>query len=86
METKHTDTGESAREFYGCLEAYAREHLQAWLQDLLEQEVMEVLGHHKHERKIPGGEQAEIAMSMGSPGGLRSVWGQWKPAGRGCGT
>ncbi len=32
--------------------------LQAWLQDLLEQEVTGVLGRRKHDRKRPGGDQA----------------------------
>jgi hypothetical protein len=58
MEAKHTEPEESTGKFYDCLEAYARQHLQAWLQDLLEQEVTDVLGRRKHERKMPGGEQA----------------------------
>ena len=49
------------------MEAYARQHLQAWLQDLLEQEVTDVLGRHKHERKRPGGEQAGDRNGHGKP-------------------
>jgi hypothetical protein len=50
MEAKHTEEKESTGAFYDCLEVYARQHLQAWLQDLLEQEVTDVLGRRKHER------------------------------------
>jgi transposase-like protein len=67
MEANHTDAKESTGEFYGCLETYARQHLQVWLQDLLEQEVTEVLGRGKHERKISGGEQAGDRNGHGKP-------------------
>ncbi len=86
MEAKHTDTKESTGEFYDCLEAYARQHLQTWLQDLLEQEVTDVLGRRKHERKMPGVSKPGIAMSMANPGGLPSVWERWKCAGPWCAT
>jgi len=67
MEGNHTDTKESTGEFYGCLETYARQHLQVWLQDLLEQEVTDLLGRGKHERKQPGGEQAGDRNGHGKP-------------------
>lgn len=87
MEGNHTDTKESTGEFYGCLETYARQHLQAWLQDLLEQEVADVLGRGKHERKLPGGEQAgDRNGGTASRGGVRAVWARWRFVGRGCAT
>src|SRR5690606_10346249 len=64
---KHTNPQESTGEFFDCLEAYARQHLQAWLQDLLEQEVTDLLGRRKHERKMPGGEQAGDRNGHGKP-------------------
>lgn len=67
MEAKHTPTKESTGEFYDCLETYARQQLQAWLQDLLEQEVTDVLGRHKHERKKSGGEQVGDRNGHGQP-------------------
>lgn len=67
MEAKHTEGKESTGAFYDCLEAYARQHLQAWLQDLLEQEVTDVLGRRKHERKIPGGEHTGDRNGHGKP-------------------
>jgi len=35
MEAKHTNPEESTGRFYDCLEVYAQQHLQAWLQDQL---------------------------------------------------
>jgi putative transposase len=67
MEGNHTDRKESTGEFYGCLETYARQHLQAWLQDLLEQEVTDLLGRGKHERKLPVGEQVGDRNGHGKP-------------------
>lgn len=67
MEAKHTNPEESTGEFYDCLEVYARQHLQVWLQDLLEQEVTDVLGRRKHERKMPGEAQTGDRNGHGKP-------------------
>ena len=50
MKGKHKGEGESKDVLYGCLEAYARQEIQGWLQDLLEQEVTEFLGREKSAR------------------------------------
>ena len=42
---------ESKEVFYGCIEAFSREKIREWMQDLLEQEVTELLGREKSERK-----------------------------------
>jgi hypothetical protein len=41
--------------------------IKAWLQDILEQEVTEVLGRRKHKHKIPDSDQAEDRNGHGKP-------------------
>jgi len=57
MGEQHIGMDESKEGMYGCLEAYARGQIQAWLQDLLEQEVTDFLGRAKSERKVSAVEQ-----------------------------
>ncbi len=75
---KHSEEVESKRVFYECMEAYAREKIREWVQDLLEQEVVELLGRDKNERKAieveqPGyrngyGRLRRFTLSMGTIG------------------
>ncbi len=51
MVGKHSEEGESKAVFYGCLEAYTRQKIREWLQDLLEQEVTGLLGGEGEERE-----------------------------------
>ncbi|MFQ5870202.1 MAG: IS256 family transposase [Candidatus Zixiibacteriota bacterium] len=51
MIEKHTEGAESKESFYECLEELARQKIQRFLQDLLEQEVTELMGREKHQRK-----------------------------------
>ncbi len=63
MRGNHKEVTESTEGFYACLEAYAREKIREWLQDLLDQEVTEVLGRAKSEKKrflTPLSESASI--------------------------
>jgi hypothetical protein len=46
---KHSGQVESKEVFYECIEAYARERIREWVQDLLEQEVAELLGRINRE-------------------------------------
>lgn len=57
------------------MEEYARAKIQEWLQDLLEEEVTEVLGRRKSERRAPGdaagyrngyGKPRRLSMSLGT--------------------
>ncbi len=67
MPGKHKGTAESKEGLYGCLEAYARQEIQSWLQDLLEQEVTDFLGREKSERKVVGEEQPGYRNGYGRP-------------------
>lgn len=67
MQGKHKGTEESKDGLYGCLEAYARQEIQGWLQDLLEQEVTDFLGRSKSERKAAPYEQPGYRNGYGRP-------------------
>jgi len=67
MSGKHNEAVESKDGLYGCLEAYARQEIQSWLQDLLEQEVTEFLGREKSERKAVADEQPGYRNGYGRP-------------------
>jgi len=64
---KHGEEVESKRVFYECMEAYAREKIREWVQDLLEQEVTELLGRDKSERKAIEVEQPGYRNGYGRP-------------------
>ncbi|GJL48918.1 MAG: IS256 family transposase [Nitrospirales bacterium] len=66
MQGKHNGAGESKDGLYSCLEAYARQEIQGWLQDLLEQEVTDFLGREKSQRKVVAD----------APSGYRNGYGQ----------
>ena len=51
MEKKTTDRTPESRPTWDGLEALMRERIQTWLQDLLEEEVSELLGRGKSERR-----------------------------------
>lgn len=51
MVEKHSEGKESKESFYECLEEVARGHIQRFLQDLLEEEVTELLGRQRYQRK-----------------------------------
>jgi transposase-like protein len=67
MVGKHSEEVESKRVFYECMEAYAREKIREWVQDLLEQEVVELLGRDKNERKASEVEQPGYRNGYGKP-------------------
>ena len=49
------------------MEAFALEKIREWVQDLLEQEVMELLGRNKSERKASEVEQPRYRNGYGKP-------------------
>ena len=51
MEKKTTDRSSESRPTWDGLEALMRQRIQTWLQDLLEEEVSELLGRSKSERR-----------------------------------
>ncbi len=67
MKGKHREQVESKGVFYECMEAYAREKIREWVQDLLEQEVVELLGRDKSERKASEVEQRGYRNGYGKP-------------------
>jgi transposase-like protein len=67
MTGKHREPVESKEVFYGCIEVYARERIREWMQDLLEQEVTELLGRQKSERKASVVEQPGYRNGYGKP-------------------
>ena len=67
MKGKHKGEGESKDVLYECLETYARQEIQGWLQDLLEQEVTDFLGRQKSERKAVADEQPGYRNGYGRP-------------------
>jgi putative transposase len=67
MKGKHKGEGESKDVLYGCLETYARQEIQGWLQDLLEQEVTEFLGREKSVRRAAVDEQPGYRNGYGRP-------------------
>lgn len=76
MVEKHIAEKQSKKIFYAELEQFAREKIQLYLEDLLEQEVSEWLGREKSERKVnsleqPGyrngyGKRRRFTMSLGT--------------------
>ena len=64
---KHSGQVESKEVFYECMEAFALEKIREWVQDLLEQEVMELLGRNKSERKASEVEQPGYRNGYGKP-------------------
>ena len=76
MIRKHSEQVESKGVFYECMEAFAREKIREWVQDLLDQEVTELLGRDKSERKAIEVEQL----------GYRNGYGRQKGAGQGEAT
>jgi len=67
MIRKHSGQVESKEVFYGCIEAFAREKIREWMQDLLEQEVTELLAREKSERKGSVVEQPGYRNGYGRP-------------------
>ncbi len=67
MIRKHSEQVESKGVFYECMEAYAREKIRGWVQDLLEAEVTELLGRDKSERKAIEVEQPGYRNGYGRP-------------------
>ncbi len=64
---KHSGQVESKEVFYECMEAFALEKIREWVQDLLEQEVVELLGRNKSERKASEVEQPGYRNGYGKP-------------------
>ena len=64
---KHSGQVESKGVFYECMEAFAREKIREWVQDLLEQEVVDLLGRDKSERKASVVEQPGYRNGYGRP-------------------
>src|SRR4029453_10859456 len=56
MKEKSTGTGAESRPTWESLEAFARQGIQRLLQQLLEEEVEQVVGRHRYERR--GGVEA----------------------------
>jgi putative transposase len=67
MKGKHSGQVESKEVYYGCIEAFAREKIRGWIEDLLEEEVTELLGRAKSERKGSVVEQPGYRNGYGKP-------------------
>lgn len=59
--------GVDVRPFWTTLEAWAREKIQAWVQQLLEEEVTEYLGRKKSARRVPGEARPGYRNGYGQP-------------------
>src|SRR5260370_17253755 len=66
MKEKRTETGTESRPAWESLEALARQGVQRLLQQLLEEEVEEVLGRRRYERRD----------GVEAPPGYRNGWGK----------
>lgn len=66
MREKNTNEQTESRVCYESLESWAREKMQGWLQDILEQEVTDLLGRQKSERRAA---QGVIDVPQGSRNG-----------------
>jgi hypothetical protein len=60
-----------ARPEWATLEEFARLRIQGWLQDPLEEEITELLGRRKSERRAAVDAEAGYRNEMGSGGGWR---------------
>ena len=67
MVEDHTEGRESKGSFYENLEEVARGHIQRFLQDLLEQEVAELLGRARYQRKGDPKEEQGYRNGYGKP-------------------
>ena len=67
MGEKHSEGKESKESFYDNLEEVARGHIQRFLQDLLEQEVTELLGRPRYQRKGDPKEEQGYRNGYGKP-------------------
>ena len=67
MKQKTTTEQSASTVCYEMIETKARERIQSWLQDLLEEEVMEFLGRAKSQRRSEG-DVVVIATATASPG------------------
>ncbi len=67
MVGKHSEGKESKGNFYECLEEVARGHIQRFLQDLLEEEVTELLGRQRYQRKGNAQEEEGYRNGHGKP-------------------
>ncbi len=76
MKKKTTEEHEASRVCWECLEDWARLKLQGWLQGLLEEEVTELLGRRKSERRAV----------VEAPEGYRNGHGQERKLTFSCGT
>jgi hypothetical protein len=70
MKQKTTTEQSASTVCYEMIETKARERIQSWLQDLLEEEVTEFLGRAKSQRRCED-HVVGIAMAMASPGASR---------------
>ncbi len=66
MRKKSTESGEESRTEWETLEAFARQGMQRLLQRVLEEEVDELLGRGRYERRA----------AVDAPGGYRNGFGQ----------
>lgn len=66
MREKNTESQSESRVCYESLEGWARGKMQDWLQDILEQEVTELLGRQKSERRA---DQGRIDFPQGNRNG-----------------
>src|SRR5262249_36837670 len=66
MKEQNTEPGTESRPRWEDLEAFARQGIQTWLQRLLEEEVDELLGRQRYERRS----------GIDAPAGHRNGYGQ----------
>lgn len=86
MKEKSTETGAESRPTWESLEAFARQGKQRLLQQLLEEEVEDVLGRGRYERRETVDAAAGYRNGYGKPRGLSAMTGTItirRPRGRG---
>src|SRR6266478_10034217 len=75
MKEKSTETGAESRPTWERLEAFARQGVQRLLQQLLEEEVEDVLGRGRYERRETVDAAAGYRNGYGKPRGLSAMTG-----------
>lgn len=75
MKKKTTEPIESSRASWASLEQWARERIQGWVQDLMEEEVTEALGREKSERRDPVDPAPGYRNGYGKPRSLTMACG-----------
>ena len=69
---RRRSSGEATkRAQWAALEEFARHQIQDWVQDLLEEEMVELLGRRKSERRVGSTRARVTATATGSRGDCR---------------